>query len=53
MDHDEFRKAAHAAIEEIISYNKNIADYPVLPTIKPGYLAPLLPSVAPEKPEQW
>ena len=53
MDHDAFRKAAHAAIEEIISYNQDIASYPVLPNIKPGYLAPRLSSTPPSKPEQW
>ncbi|KAL2417825.1 Aromatic-L-amino-acid decarboxylase [Exophiala dermatitidis] len=53
MDADEFRKAAHAAIEEIIAYNQNIADYPVLPKVKPGFLAPQLPKTAPEKPQPW
>ncbi|VUC37963.1 unnamed protein product [Clonostachys rosea] len=53
MTADDFRKAAHAAIEEIISYNENIAQYRVLPTVKPGYLAPQLPRSAPEIPETW
>jgi len=53
MNADEFRKAAHAAIEEIIAYNQNVADYPVLPTIKPGFLAPQLPKSAPKKPQPW
>ncbi|KEF59077.1 aromatic-L-amino-acid decarboxylase [Exophiala aquamarina CBS 119918] len=78
MDADEFRKAAHAAIEEIrvyhfgiekssprkkpltnltcravIAYNQNIENYPVLPTIKPGFLAPQLPKSAPEEPQPW
>ncbi|KIX02774.1 uncharacterized protein Z518_08716 [Rhinocladiella mackenziei CBS 650.93] len=53
MDADEFRKAAHAAIEEIISYNQNLPNYPVLPTIKPGFLAPQLPKSAPERPQSW
>ncbi|ETN46780.1 uncharacterized protein HMPREF1541_00969 [Cyphellophora europaea CBS 101466] len=53
MDAEQFRKAAHAAIEEIISYNNNIASYPVLPQIKPGYLAPQLPSTAPSTPQSW
>ncbi|RVX74065.1 hypothetical protein B0A52_01897 [Exophiala mesophila] len=53
MNEDEFRKAAHAAIEDIIQYNKNITDFPVLPTIKPGYLAPQLPKSAPEHPQTW
>lgn len=70
MDGDEFRKAAHAAIEEsmfhpsgscvkreltwsVIAYNQNITKYPVLPTVKPGFLAPQLPKSAPEKPQPW
>ncbi|KIW16827.1 hypothetical protein PV08_04017 [Exophiala spinifera] len=53
MNSDEFRKAAHAAIEEIIAYNENVADYPVLPSIKPGFLAPQLPKSAPEQPQAW
>jgi aromatic-L-amino-acid/L-tryptophan decarboxylase len=68
MDADQFRKAAHAAIEEsqfaiycltpltnltVIAYNQNITSYPVLPQIKPGYLAPQLPSSAPEHPQPW
>ncbi|EXJ90939.1 aromatic-L-amino-acid decarboxylase [Capronia coronata CBS 617.96] len=53
MDADEFRKAAHAAIEEIIAFNQNIAEYPVLPAVKPGFLAPQLPKSAPEKSEPW
>ncbi|KAK5062676.1 hypothetical protein LTR84_004749 [Exophiala bonariae] len=53
MDANEFRKAAHAAIEEIIAYNENIEKYPVLPTIKPGFLAPQLPTSAPEQPQPW
>ncbi|KAJ9650621.1 hypothetical protein H2198_010076 [Neophaeococcomyces mojaviensis] len=55
MDADEFRKAAHAAIEDIIQYNTNVANntHPVLPSIKPGYLAPQLPKAAPEHPQSW
>ncbi|KPI43939.1 Aromatic-L-amino-acid decarboxylase [Cyphellophora attinorum] len=53
MDADAFRQAAQSAIEEIISYNKNIASLPVLPQIKPGYLAPQIPTSAPTKPQPW
>jgi aromatic-L-amino-acid/L-tryptophan decarboxylase len=53
MDANQFREAAHAAIEEIIAYNNNIESYPVLPQIKPGYLAPQLPKTAPDTPEAW
>lgn len=55
MDADAFRKAAHSAIEEIIKYNSDVSTskLPVLPSIKPGYLRPELPTSAPEHPESW
>ncbi|KAK5939880.1 hypothetical protein PMZ80_008262 [Knufia obscura] len=55
MNADQFRTAAHAAIEEIIQYNTSVATgtLPVLPAIKPGYLRPQLPSHAPNNPEPW
>jgi len=55
MNADEFRKAAHAAIEEIIQYNQDVASgtLPVLPNIKPGYLRPQLPAAAPHHPQSW
>lgn len=55
MDADSFRKAAHAAIEEIIKYNSDVSTskLPVLPLIKPGYLRPQLPTSAPSHPEPW
>ncbi|KAI5290228.1 hypothetical protein KEM54_002143 [Ascosphaera aggregata] len=53
MDAEQFRTASHAAIEEIINYFKNIEDHPVVPSLEPGYLRPLLPDSPPEKPESW
>lgn len=55
MDADQFRKAAHAVIEDIIKYNQDVASgtHTVLPSIKPGYLRPQLPLSAPEQPESW
>ena len=35
-------------VDYIIDYHENIKDRPVLPTIKPGYLRPLIPEEAPE-----
>lgn len=37
----------------VIAYNQNIAEYPVIPKIKPGYLAPQLPDSAPISHESW
>lgn len=55
MDADAFRRAAHAAIEEIIQHNQAVADgtRPVLPSIKSGYLRPLLPTAIPDQPQPW
>jgi len=50
---EEFRQFSHAMVDYIIDYHENIKDRPVLPTIKPGYLRPLIPEEAPEEPEQW
>lgn len=55
MDADQFRKAAHAVIEDIIKYNQDVASgtHTVLPSIKPGYLKPQLPSSAPQHGQSW
>ncbi|KAF2752602.1 dopa decarboxylase-like protein [Pseudovirgaria hyperparasitica] len=53
MDAAEFRTAAHSAIEEIIAYYDSLPEKRVLATVSPGYLAPLLPTSAPQEPESW
>ncbi|KAL4923179.1 putative aromatic-L-amino-acid decarboxylase [Aspergillus undulatus] len=53
MDSDQFRTAAHAAIDDIIGYFDNIPNQRVLPTIEPGYLRPQIPSSPPQDPESW
>ncbi|KAL2870562.1 putative aromatic-L-amino-acid decarboxylase [Aspergillus lucknowensis] len=53
MDGDQFRTAAHAAIDDIISYFDNIPNQRVLPTIPPGYLRPQIPASPPQDPEPW
>ncbi|KAL4779911.1 pyridoxal phosphate-dependent transferase [Aspergillus varians] len=53
MDREQFRTAAHAAIEDIIGYFDNIPNQRVLPTIEPGYLRPQIPSSPPTDPEEW
>lgn len=50
---EEFKAFAHAMVDYIIDYHENIKDRRVLPTVKPGYLRPLIPSEAPEDPETW
>ncbi|PGH02644.1 aromatic-L-amino-acid decarboxylase [Blastomyces parvus] len=53
MDGEQFREAAHAAIEEIIEHFNTIASKRVVPNIEPGYLRPLVPTSAPNDPEPW
>ncbi|KAF2789186.1 hypothetical protein K505DRAFT_284843 [Melanomma pulvis-pyrius CBS 109.77] len=53
MDSSQYRDAAHTAIEDIIKYHDTIADRPVLPSITPGYLRPLIPDSTPEEGESW
>ncbi|XP_073988429.1 aromatic-L-amino-acid decarboxylase isoform X2 [Rhodnius prolixus] len=53
MDHKSFKDFAKAMAEYIAEYLENIRNRPVLPTVEPGYLRPLIPSAAPESPESW
>jgi aromatic-L-amino-acid decarboxylase len=50
---EEFRVFGKAMIDYVADYLENIRDRPVLPEVKPGYLKHLIPSEAPEKPEEW
>ena len=50
---EEFREFGRAMIDFVTDYLENIRDRRVLPDVKPGYLKPLVPADAPEKPEQW
>ncbi|KAI9832318.1 MAG: hypothetical protein M1826_002004 [Phylliscum demangeonii] len=53
MDSQTFRRAAHAAIEQIIDYFDTIQHRNVLPDVAPDYLAKLIPDRAPETGEAW
>lgn len=53
MNSSQFREAAHTAIEEIIQYYDTLPSRPVLSTVTPGYLRPLLPSGPPQTGEAW
>ncbi|KKY16071.1 putative aromatic-l-amino-acid decarboxylase [Diplodia seriata] len=53
MDSNQFREAAHAAIEEIIQYYDTIESRRVLSNVSPGYLRELVPAAAPTAPEPW
>jgi aromatic-L-amino-acid decarboxylase len=51
MSPDEFRAAAHQAVDWIADYLRDIRDLPVLPDVQPGALVDRLPSVGPEQGE--
>jgi aromatic-L-amino-acid decarboxylase len=48
---DEFRRAAHEAVDWVADYLANIRDLPVLPDMRPGELIAQLPASAPENGE--
>ena len=51
MSPDEFRAAAHQAVDWIADYLRDIRDLPVLPDVEPGALVDRLPSAGPERGE--
>jgi aromatic-L-amino-acid decarboxylase len=51
MDVEDFRAAAHAAVDIMADYLDGVADRPVMPQIEPGSLRPLFPATPPEAPE--
>ncbi|KAL7276054.1 hypothetical protein RUND412_000970 [Rhizina undulata] len=53
MDSEQFRVAAHSAIDQIIDYYDTISDRRVLSNVAPGYLKPLLPDGPPQTGEPW
>ncbi|CAI7579204.1 unnamed protein product [Penicillium bialowiezense] len=53
MDNEQFKKAAHSAIDDIISYFDSVPERRVIPDIEPGYLRPLIPESPPDEPEDW
>ncbi|KAI8042124.1 aromatic-L-amino-acid decarboxylase isoform X1 [Drosophila gunungcola] len=53
MEAPEFKDFAKTMVDFIAEYLENIRERRVLPEVKPGYLKPLIPDEAPEKPENW
>jgi aromatic-L-amino-acid decarboxylase len=51
MSPEEFRKAAHQAVDWIADFLAHAGDYPVLPAVAPGALADRLPATGPEQGE--
>ncbi|PLB41704.1 putative aromatic-L-amino-acid decarboxylase [Aspergillus candidus] len=53
MDREQFRAAAHAAVDQIADYFDSLPNQRVVPTVEPGYLRPLIPNHPPTDPEAW
>ena len=51
MDPEAFRAAAHAVVDRIADYLRDVERHAVFPAVEPGAIAPLFPAAAPEAPE--
>jgi aromatic-L-amino-acid/L-tryptophan decarboxylase len=51
MDPEDFRVAAHAAVDIMADYLRSLGDRPVMPGVEPGSLRPLFAQAPPESPE--
>ncbi len=50
MDSEDFRAAAHAAVDIMADYLATVGDRPVLPDVEPGEIRPLFDGEPPESP---
>ncbi|KAJ5902603.1 hypothetical protein N7495_003131 [Penicillium taxi] len=53
MDREQFRIAAHSAIDDIVGYFDSVPERRVVPDLSPGYLRPLIPENPPDEAEEW
>ncbi|KAF0757511.1 aromatic-L-amino-acid decarboxylase [Aphis craccivora] len=53
MEFKEFKEFSSDMVDYVGNYLENIRDRKVLSSVKPGYLRPLLPTEAPNDPENW
>ncbi|KMY91771.1 uncharacterized protein Dsimw501_GD10312, isoform B [Drosophila simulans] len=53
MDSTEFRKRGMEMVEYICNYLETLNERRVTPSVEPGYLRHLLPTEAPQEPEDW
>lgn len=53
MSPDEFRRRGREVVDFIADYMQRVDTLPVLPGVRPGEVAGLLPDSAPEEPEPW
>nr|BAD35168.1 tryptophan decarboxylase [Oryza sativa Japonica Group] len=51
LDADEFRRLGHQVVDFIADYYAGLGDYPVHPSVTPGFLRRQLPADAPSRPE--
>ncbi|KAF7030940.1 hypothetical protein CFC21_042368 [Triticum aestivum] len=51
LDADVFRRQGHQVIDFIAEYYGGMGDYPVHPSVTPGFLRNVLPAEAPSRPE--
>jgi aromatic-L-amino-acid decarboxylase len=53
MKPDEFRRAAHEAVDWVADYLERVESFPVLSTVEPGTVRALLPPHPPDSGESW
>ncbi|MEY2453654.1 MAG: aromatic-L-amino-acid/L-tryptophan decarboxylase [Acidimicrobiaceae bacterium] len=53
MNPDEFRRAAHEAVDWVADYLEHVESFPVLSTVEPGAIRAMLPPHPPETGEAW
>ncbi|KAJ8969867.1 hypothetical protein NQ314_001551 [Rhamnusium bicolor] len=53
MEANQFKDFGKEMIDYVAGYLENIRERRVVPTVEPGYLRPLIPANAPEKPDKW
>jgi aromatic-L-amino-acid decarboxylase len=53
MKPDEFRRAAHEAVDWVADYLERVESFPVLSTVEPGAVRALLPAHPPDAGESW
>jgi aromatic-L-amino-acid decarboxylase len=53
MRPDEFRRAAHEAVDWVADYLEGVESFPVLSTVEPGAVRALLPQHPPDTGESW
>lgn len=53
MDAAEFRRRGKEMVDYVADYLEKIEERPVYPDLEPGYLRSLIPSEAPDEPENY